>query len=111
MLEILGLDYVRTARAKGLAEPTVFYKHALRNAGIPLITVFGMSLAYLIGSAVVVEVVFARPGLGKLMADAMQARDYPTIQGVAVFFAAFVALVNFLTDMSYGLIDPRVRRK
>jgi peptide/nickel transport system permease protein/oligopeptide transport system permease protein len=109
LLEVLGYEYVRTARAKGLPESIVFYKHALRNAGIPLVTVVGMSLAYLVGSAIIVEVVFARPGLGKLMADAMFARDYPTVQGVAVVFAVFAAGVNLVTDLTYGLIDPRIR--
>jgi ABC-type dipeptide/oligopeptide/nickel transport system permease component len=109
MLEVLGQDYIRTARAKGLAQRTVIYKHALRNMAIPLVTVIGIDAAYLIGGTVVVETVFARAGLGKILIDAINFRDYPLVQGAITLFAAGIVLVNLITDFVYGMADPRVR--
>lgn len=109
MLEVLREDYVRTARAKGLSEKIVLYKHALRNAAIPIVTIVGLNIGYLLGGAVLVETVFARPGLGKLLVDAILARDYPVVQGVTFFVATSFILVNLLTDLIYALLDPQVR--
>jgi peptide/nickel transport system permease protein len=109
MLEVLHQDYVRTARAKGLADWVVVYRHALRNAAIPVITIIGLDIAYLLGGAVVTETVFARPGLGKLVVDAIYARDYPTVQGAIMVFAMGILVVNLLVDLSYALVDPRIR--
>jgi peptide/nickel transport system permease protein len=108
-LEVLGEDYIRTARAKGLSTRLVVYKHALRNAALPIVTVIGLDLAYLVGGTVIVETVFARPGLGKTLIDAIFNRDYPVVQGCIMFFAAGVIFVNFLTDLAYAAIDPRVK--
>ncbi len=110
VVDTLGQDYIRTARAKGLDESYVVRKHALRNALLPVITVASLNLGYLIGGAVVTETIFARPGLGRLLIEAIFARDYPEIQGVVVVFALAFVLVNVLTDLLYGLIDPRVAR-
>lgn len=109
ILEVLGQDYVRTARSKGLSERVVIYKHALRNAIIPVITVVGMDLAYLLGGTVIVETVFGRVGLGKTMIDAIVDRDYPVAQGAILLFAAGIVLVNFLTDLAYAVANPRIR--
>lgn len=109
VLEILGQDYVRTARSKGLAEHVVIYKHALRNALVPVITVVGINMGQLMGGAVLTESVFGRPGLGKLMLDAILARDYPLVQGCILIFSAFVIIVHFLVDITYSLVDPRIR--
>jgi peptide/nickel transport system permease protein len=107
MLEVLGQDYVRTARAKGLGPRAVLYGHALKNAAVPIITIVALDMAYLLSGAVVVEIVFSRPGLGKLLVDALFARDYPVVQGAILTFAAAVVIVNTLTDLSYRLVDPR----
>ena len=109
MLEVLGSDYIRTARAKGLLERTVLYKHALRNAMLPVVTVLGMSLGALLGGAVVIETVFARPGIGRLAVGALNGRDFPVTQGVVLVAALMFILANLVTDLSYGFIDPRVR--
>ncbi|MBM3450747.1 MAG: ABC transporter permease [Armatimonadetes bacterium] len=108
-LEIMAQDFVRTARAKGLAGRVVVYKHALRNAAMPIVTVIGLDLAYLVGGTVVIETVFARPGLGKTLIDAINNRDYPVVQGCILVFALGIIVVNFLTDVAYALLDPRVR--
>ncbi len=108
MLEILQHDYIRTARAKGLREFKVVAKHALRNALIPVITVIGLNMGRLLGGGIVTEMVFARPGMGKLLVDAIYARDYPQVQGIIAVFAMMVILVNLLVDLSYSLVDPRV---
>jgi len=109
MLEVLHQDYVRTAWAKGLAQHEVIYRHALRNAAIPVITIIGLDIAYLLGGAVVTETVFARPGLGKLVVDAIYARDYPMVQGAIMVFAFGILMVNLLVDLSYAVVDPRIR--
>jgi peptide/nickel transport system permease protein len=109
MLDALGQDYVRTARAKGLSERRVVYKHALRNALIPFITSVGIMTGYLLGGAIVVEQVFAIPGLGRLILGAIAERNYPLIQATLLVVTVGFVLVNFLVDMLYMLVDPRVR--
>jgi len=108
-LEILNHDYIRTARAKGMAERRVVYLHALRNALIPIVTVAGLQFGFLLGGAVVVETVFAWPGVGRLLVDAIAVRDYPVVQGVMLLLATEFVLVNLLVDVLYALIDPRIR--
>ena len=109
MLEVLNQDYIRTARSKGLAEFKVVYKHAFRNALLPIITVVGMQFGYLLGGAVLTESVFAWPGLGRFIVESILARDYPFIQGALLFFGTVFLLVNLLTDILYSYINPRVR--
>jgi peptide/nickel transport system permease protein len=109
VLEALGEDYIRTARAKGLRERRVLVRHALANAAVPIVTVIGISVALLIGGVVVTETVYAIPGLGRLTVDAVLARDFPTIQGVILFFSVVYVAVNLLVDLSYVFLDPRIR--
>ncbi len=109
VLEALGEDYIRTARAKGLSEIRVLVRHALANAAVPIVTVIGIGVALLIGGVVVTESVYAIPGLGRLTVDAVLARDFPTIQGVILFFSFAYVLVNLLVDLSYVFFDPRIR--
>jgi peptide/nickel transport system permease protein len=109
MLEVLQQDYIRTARAKGLAQTPILFIHALKNASIPIVTVIGIGVALLIGGAVVTESVFAIPGLGRLTVDAILRRDYPVIQGVVLLFSFVYVLVNLAVDLIYTLIDPRIR--
>ena len=109
LLEELGKDYVRTARGKGLAERTVLLGHALRNSLIPTVTMIGLQLGFLIGGAVVVETVFAWPGIGLLVVDSIFARDYPVVQGVVLVIAVLVVVVNLAVDVIYTLLDPRIR--
>lgn len=108
MLDVLDEDYIRTARSKGVRPRTLVLHHALRNALIPIVTVVGLYFGTLIGNSVLTEIVFTRPGLGKLILGALQSRDYAMLQGLMVVFAAFVILVNTLTDLSYAFVDPRV---
>jgi peptide/nickel transport system permease protein len=109
VLEALGEDYIRTARAKGLPELRVLVRHALANAAVPIATVIGIGVAILIGGVVVTESVYAIPGLGRLTVDAVLARDFPTIQGVILFFSFIYVLVNLFIDLSYVFLDPRIR--
>ena len=109
VLEALGEDYIRTARAKGLPELRVLVRHALANAAVPIATVIGIGVAILIGGVVVTESVYAIPGLGRLTVDAVLARDFPTIQGVILFFSFVYVAVNLLIDLSYVFLDPRIR--
>jgi len=109
MLEVLSQDYVRTARAKGVAQQGILFVHALKNAAVPIITVVGIGFAALIGGAVVTESVFAIPGLGRLTVDAILRRDYPVIQGVVLMFSFVYVLVNLGVDLLYTLFDPRIR--
>jgi peptide/nickel transport system permease protein len=109
VLEALGEDYIRTARAKGLPELRVLVRHALANAAVPIVTVIGIGIAILIGGVVVTESVYAIPGLGRLTVDAVLARDFPTIQGVILFFSVVYVAVNLLVDLSYVFFDPRIR--
>ncbi len=111
MLEVLGADYIRTARAKGLSERVVIGKHALRNAVLPVITIAGLQFGGLISGAVLVETVFSWPGLGTLAFDAILGRDYPTILGILFFSAMLVIIANILTDLCYRLIDPRIKTR
>lgn len=109
MLETLGQDYIKVARAKGLKEKWVIGRHALKNAALPMITLFGMGIGYLLGGTVIVETVFAWPGVGKFAVDAIFNRDYAVIQGYAFFMALVFVLANLLVDISYVILDPRVR--
>lgn len=109
VLETLGEDYIRTARAKGLPENKVLMRHALSNAAVPIITVIGIGIALLIGGVVVTESVYAIPGLGRLTVDAVLARDFPTIQGVILLFSFVYVGINLLVDLSYVAFDPRIR--
>ena len=109
MLETLGQDYIRTARAKGLTQRTMIVRHALRNVMIPISTVLGMRFAGMLGGAVIVETIFAWPGIGKLVVDAIFDRDYPMIQGFVIFMGTVFLVINLIVDIGYGLIDPRIR--
>lgn len=109
MLEVLSEDYVRTARAKGVPNGPVIWRHALRNALIPVITVIGLYLGILIGNSVLTEIVFIRPGLGKLIVGALSQRDYTMLQGMMVIYTLLVVLINLATDIVYGIADPRVK--
>ncbi len=109
MMEVLSQDYIRTARAKGLVERKVLYKHAFKNAAIPLVTVMGMQFGLLLGGAVVTETVFAWPGLGRLAVDSIRMGDYPVVQAIVVIFAMCVVLGNLAADILAALIDPRIR--
>lgn len=109
MLEVLDEDYIRTARAKGVANLPMLLRHALKNAAVPIITVIGIGVALLISGVVITESVFNIPGIGRLVVDAISRRDYPIIQGVMIIFAAIYVLINLLIDISYSFIDPRIR--
>jgi peptide/nickel transport system permease protein len=109
MLEVLNLDYIRTARAKGVAEPWVVSRHALRNALLPVVTLVGMQLGLLLSGAVLTETIFALPGLGRLAITSVLARDYPVVQGVVVIAAMIFVLANLLVDVLYAYLDPRIR--
>lgn len=109
VLEILNEDFVRTARAKGLPERTVLFKHVLRNALIPVVTIAGLQLGALLSGAIITENVFAWPGLGTLFIDALQCRDYPVVQGCVLFFSLGYVVVNLLVDLVYAVVDPRIR--
>ncbi len=111
MLEVLGSDYIRTAKAKGASQRSILFKHALRNAALPILTVAGLQFGNLISGALLVETVFNWPGMGRLAFDSILRRDYPTIMGVLFFASAMVVIANILTDMSYRLADPRLRGK
>lgn len=109
VLEVLSADYVRTARSKGLSEQTIVVRHVLRNAAMPLLTMLGFMLGTAIAGAVVVEKVFAWPGMGRVLESAVMARDYPVIQLLVLIVAASVVAVNLIVDLAYGIVDPRVR--
>lgn len=109
MLDVLGADYIRTARAKGLADRVVLYKHALRNALLPVVTVLGLQFGNVLAGAILVETVFNWPGLGRLAFDSVLRRDYPTILGVLLFSSVVVIVMNLVTDFCYRLIDPRIK--
>jgi len=109
MLEVLGQDYVRTARAKGLGGWSVIVRHALRNALIPVVTVFGLQFGNLLAGAVIVETVFSRPGLGRLIVGGILAKDFPLVQGTVLFVAATYVLINVVVDVAYAYVDPRIR--
>jgi peptide/nickel transport system permease protein len=109
LLEIAEADFVRTARAKGLGEWTILWRHSLRNALLPVVTLVGLQIGAILGGAVIVETVFSWPGIGRLTVEAIQSRDYPLVQGCVLLIATIYVLVNLLTDVVYGLIDPRIR--
>ncbi|MBX3456347.1 ABC transporter permease [Ferrovibrio sp.] len=109
MLEVLREDYIRTAQAKGLPESVILVKHALRNAAVPIVSVIGIGFALMIGGVVITETVFNIPGIGRLVVDAVLARDYPVIQGVILLLSGVYVLINLLTDIAYILLDPRIR--
>ncbi len=108
MLDVLGQDYINTARAKGLVERIVVYKHALKNALIPVVTVMGLQFGILLGGAVLTESVFSWPGVGRLLVDSILARDYPVVQGAVLVLALFFVLINLVVDIIYALLDPRI---
>ncbi|HWU38473.1 MAG TPA: ABC transporter permease [Candidatus Acidoferrum sp.] len=110
MLDVLGREYIRTARAKGLSESRVTFHHGLRNALIPVVTVAGVQLGYIVGGIVVVEDVFTLPGVGRLLMDAIFQRDYPVVQGVILLLAGIFMMLNLLVDLLYAVLDPRLRR-
>ncbi len=109
MLEVIRQDYVTTARAKGLDERTVIFKHALRNALLPVITILGLSIPGLIGGSVIFETIFAIPGMGQLFYQSVMMRDYPTIMGILVIGAVLTLVGNLLADLMYSVADPRIR--
>ncbi len=110
LVDVLGEDYVRTARAKGLPERDVLFRHALRNALLPVITVAGLQFGSLLSGAIIIENVFARPGLGSTLLEAILERNYPVVQGTVLVIAGIYVAVNILVDLAYGLADPRIRR-
>ena len=109
MIEVMSQDYIRTARAKGLSEKAITYKHALRNALLPLVTMTGLNFGFLLAGAVLTETVFAWPGLGRLMYDSIYTRDYPVLMGMFIFISVVVILTNLITDIFYSVLDPRIR--
>jgi peptide/nickel transport system permease protein len=109
MLEVVGQDYIRTARSKGLAERTVVYRHALKNALLPLITLVGLQGGRLIGGAMITEVVFAWPGMGRLLAESLSGRDYPVLMASFMLMSTLVVVGNMMADLGYGIVDPRIR--
>jgi peptide/nickel transport system permease protein len=110
MLEVLSADYTRTARAKGLAERIVIYRHAFRNALIPTVTIFGIQIPEFLSMSVIIETVFAWPGLGRMLVDAVLKMDYTLVQGIVLVYALLVVFLNFLVDILYGYIDPRIKQ-
>lgn len=111
VLEIVKQDYIRTARAKGLSEKVVIYKHALRNALIPIVTLIGLSLPGLFSGAIITESIFGIPGIGKIALEAVTKRDYPLLMGFSLFVAVLTLLGNLLSDILYAIVDPRVKLK
>lgn len=109
ILEVMRDDYIRTARSKGLSQNIIYYRHALRNAAIPLVSDMGVQFGYILGGSVVIENVFAWPGLGRMVVEAISIRDFPLVQGIAFFSSLIVIVLNLLTDLAYALIDPRIR--
>jgi peptide/nickel transport system permease protein len=109
MLEVLQSDYVRTARAKGQTESVVIFKHALKNAFLPVVTVIGLSFANVMGGAVVTEQIFNIPGIGRLLITSVARRDYPVIEGIVIYIAATYVLINLIVDLIYTYLDPRVK--
>ncbi len=110
MLEVLGEDYIRTAKSKGAPQRLIVYRHALRNALIPVVTVIGLYFGLVIGNSVLIEIVFNRPGLGKLIVGSLDTRDYPMVQGLLIVYAFLIIFTNLITDLTYGFLDPRVKR-
>lgn len=111
MLEVLGEDYIRTARAKGLSRARVILIHALRNAMLPVVTVIGLQVGTMLAGAILTETIFSWPGLGRWLIDALQRRDYPVVQGGVLLIATMIIFVNLLVDVLYGIVNPRIRHK
>lgn len=111
MLEVLRQDYIRTAWSKGLRERAVIMKHALKNAMIPVVTVIGLQIGFVLGGTVILEQIFSLPGMGRLLIEALTFRDYPVIQGINFFVASWIIMINLVVDISYGFLDPRIRFK
>jgi len=111
IISILDQDYIKAARARGIAERTILFKHAFKNAALPIITILGLSLSSLIGGSFVIEYIFAWPGMGQLGISAIFARDYPIIMGTLLFSSILIILGNLLADFAYAYIDPRIRKK
>jgi len=109
LLDVLGMDYIRTARAKGLGPRLVLYRHALKNAAIPLVTMIGLNTGYLLGGAILTETIYAWPGVGRLLVQAILGRDFPVVQGTVLFVALCFVLVNLVVDLIYGILDPRIK--
>jgi peptide/nickel transport system permease protein len=109
MLEVLRQDYIRTARAKGASDNTVNYKHALRNAILPVVTVIGIEAAFLMGGLIVTETVFNIPGVARFLVEAIKWRDYPIVQNLVMFVAVVAVSINFIIDMLYAVLDPRIK--
>jgi ABC-type dipeptide/oligopeptide/nickel transport system permease component len=109
MLEVLREDYVRTARAKGVAERIVLYKHALRNAFIPILTLIGIYTIVMVGDSITIEIVFSRPGFGRLIQGGIGQRDYTMLQSILMLYVAFAAMINLILDLLYGFLDPRIK--
>src|SRR5206468_9764339 len=109
MLEVLGQDYIRTARSKGASENVVNYHHALKNAVLPVVTVIGIEAAFLMGGLIVTETVFNIPGVARFLVEAIKWRDYPIVQNLVMFIAVVAVLINFIVDMLYAVLDPRIR--
>jgi peptide/nickel transport system permease protein len=109
LLEVLRQNYIWTARAKGLRERTIIIRHALKNAMLPVITLFGIQIGAVLGGAVIIESIFSLPGLGTLLVNSVTFKDYPQIQGIVLFYAGLIVMINFLIDMSYLALDPRIR--
>ena len=109
MLEVLRQDYIRTARSKGASKFTVNFKHALRNAVLPVVTIIGIEAAFLIGGLIVTETVFNIPGVARFLVEAIRWRDYPIVQNLVMFIAVVVVVINFLVDMAYAALDPRIK--
>jgi peptide/nickel transport system permease protein len=111
LLDVLGQDYIRTARAKGLSHRLIIAKHALRNAWIPIVTIIGLQIGGLLSGAVLTETIFSLPGVGSRMVEAILGRDYPVVQGFAVVIAVIFVFMNLIVDLSYAYLDPRIRLK
>jgi peptide/nickel transport system permease protein len=109
MLEVICQDYIRTAWAKGLKESIIIMRHAIKNALIPVVTILGIILRYVVGGSVVIEIVFNIPGIGRLAVDGAVAQDYPVVQGIILLVAAIVVVINLAVDLFYGWLDPRIR--
>jgi peptide/nickel transport system permease protein len=109
MIEELQEEYIKTARAKGLSESVVLFKHALKNGLIPVVTIVGLQFGTLLAGAIITETIFSWPGIGRLTIQAINSRDYPLVQGCILTIACTYVLVNFLTDLAYGLLDPRIK--
>jgi peptide/nickel transport system permease protein len=111
MLEVMREDYIRTARAKGLTRLTVVVRHALKNAMIPVVSIMGIQLAFLVGGTIIMETIFVLPGMGKYLLDAIAWRDYPVIQGINLFICTLIITINLCVDLLYGFLDPRIRHR